>query len=52
MIAYVRNVCAEGGAATIDAGLARHADDAGTKHVICKNHLAQLKALATATDPR
>ena len=37
-----------GGALTIDVGLARHVDDAGRQHVICKNHLEQLAALARA----
>jgi alpha-L-fucosidase-like protein len=48
MVAYLRTVNAEGGAVTIDVGLGRHLDDAGKVHVICKNHLAQLKALAKA----
>ena len=46
MAAYVKKVNAEGGALTIDVGLNRHVDDAGRKHVICKSHLEQLKALA------
>jgi hypothetical protein len=48
----VRKVNAEGGALTIDVGLNRHVDDAGKKHVICKNHPDQLKALAAAMDRR
>jgi hypothetical protein len=50
MVEYVRKVNAEGGALTIDVGLAKHVDDQGKKHVICKNHRAQLKALAGAMD--
>jgi hypothetical protein len=45
MVAYLRDVNAEGGAVTIDVGLGRHVD-AGKQHVICKNHLNQLAALA------
>jgi hypothetical protein len=52
MVAYVRRVAAEGGAVTIDVGLGRHVDAAGTTHVICKNHLAQLKGLAAAMGRR
>jgi len=52
MVAYVRKVNAEGGALTIDVGLGRHVDDAGKRHVICRNHLAQLNALAGATGER
>ena len=51
MADYVRKVNADGGgggALTIDVGPARHVDDAGRQHVICKNHLDQLAALARA----
>ena len=46
MVPYVRKVNAEGGVLTIDVGLVRHVDDAGKAHVICKNPLNQLAALA------